>query len=411
MIKNASFRPLDRPLTPTDPERSVGIREAVEDLYEDTPSKSPLTVKYGHQQQILAKIKEKTLQPDHPWKNLGELGTRLTELGKISGQIQKSNLHPDVYLEYLSHEIAYQDLQKGMILPGSSANTHYEVDRVFKNSDGLIAYGLKSSSPKEKPILLFQGTDPENIAHLHLDTDSDIGKEAILGSQNQLSTWLEENPQAILTGHSLGGTMAQQLAARNPENIKSVVTFCAPGVSQETAALFTKNSPKNLDVRHYITTKDPVPWFGDTPIDGTLITLGGQHSIANAHTANALRDRRPNIDKSNIQKLTASTREAGILERLRQKPFMQEMLHDMIDRPKSPTQKSAGVRRKSDLLAPETGRNVVEMKSLQEVQSSKEIEEQNMIQQIKDELLRSRSTLSPGTTSPSETQAKKNDQG
>ncbi|MES2504492.1 MAG: hypothetical protein V4534_06390 [Myxococcota bacterium] len=308
--------------------------DQLHDEFKVDPGVNPLIPKYGYQAQVLSHY---VTPGSHAWRNYGELGKQIDNLGNISLRIGEGELPPDTYLEHLSHHIAYHDLQVGMILPGPKAGTFLEVKRIFKNADGLIAFGLESENPTVKPILLFQGTDFENMAHLHLDTDPDIGAEAVRASLPQLGEWLDEHPGATLTGHSLGGAKAQQLAARHPAGVKSVVTFCSPGIKRETAKMLPSSVK---EVRHYMTEKDPVPLFGETHLTGKMINLSGSHTVAQAHTVSALLERNTQRDKYSVRDFEGNPQQIGTLEKIRSAQAVQKRLHQAIEEKARPQSRS-----------------------------------------------------------------------
>jgi pimeloyl-ACP methyl ester carboxylesterase len=76
-----------------------------------------------------------------------------------------------------------------------------------------------------------------------------IGYYRYCYNEGRLKSVLEElvarfDSKVILTGHSLGGTLAQVTAMRMPEYVESVVTFQSPNTTRETvAALYENESP------------------------------------------------------------------------------------------------------------------------------------------------------------------------
>lgn len=241
-------------------------------------------------------------QTDSP-PALKELHMAVDNLGKIATRIQNEKINPDTYLEHLAHQVAYGDLEVGMLLPGKKPGEFYRVSHSFKNDEGLIAYGLESTEKSSPPILLFQGTNPKDPAHLHLDTDPDIGANAIQPDLIRLGRWLNEHKGATLTGHSLGGALAQQLAARHPESVGYVVTFCAPGVGIQTAQQFRNNQAgAKIKARHYVTQGDLVSNGGEAHLDGMIFQINREYpnSLA-AHSASALLDaKEEDIVKGNM---------------------------------------------------------------------------------------------------------------
>lgn len=77
--------------------------------------------------------------------------------------------------------------------------------------------------------------------------------------------------QTVLTGHSLGGYLAQRVAAENADHTDSVVTFQAGGIDEADAEQFEEaNQDGHIDVRHHQTNWDVVHWAGEQRLDGTF---------------------------------------------------------------------------------------------------------------------------------------------
>ena len=77
--------------------------------------------------------------------------------------------------------------------------------------------------------------------------------------------------KAHLTGHSLGGALAQRMAVEHPDVAASVVTFRPPGIGKK--AKDSKLDPK--EVTHYIGGGDFVHLFGGDHDDGSVIQANG----------------------------------------------------------------------------------------------------------------------------------------
>ncbi|MEI6790350.1 MAG: hypothetical protein WCK42_04125 [Myxococcaceae bacterium] len=280
---------------------------------------------FEEQQRTLSQFRADPELYPRPEVNPGQLKIHLQELTRISEKIQADKLIPDTYLEHLSHQIAYQELEVGRLLPARTKGNFYKVTQVFKNKEGLVAYGLESQSKKEPPILLFQGTDPENTAQLHLDIAKEIGEPAITAAQEELRIWLEKYPGATLTGHSLGGAKAQKLATLYPKLIGAVITFCSPGLTQETASQFSKSviaNPKGWDpitVRHYVAEHDLVSIKGgETHIRGDLIVLKNSYGYLESHQKSILLETQEQGRTSELPQPINAERETPKTEKNRQ---------------------------------------------------------------------------------------------
>lgn len=77
--------------------------------------------------------------------------------------------------------------------------------------------------------------------------------------------------QTVLTGHSLGGYLAQRVAAENADHTDSVVTYQAGGIDEDDADRFeAANEDGHIDVRHHQTNWDVVHLAGEQRLDGTF---------------------------------------------------------------------------------------------------------------------------------------------
>ena len=131
------------------------------------------------------------------------------------------------------------------------------------------------------PVLAIRGTEPtRELADVWTDLDPlGIGAGQYSSNREPLLAWLDavSHPAGLettvaphITGHSLGGALAQWLAADPALStpIGSVVTFNAPGIRR--AAAFADHT--NLGaVRHYITSTDIVSLAGEALLPGQAV--------------------------------------------------------------------------------------------------------------------------------------------
>jgi hypothetical protein len=87
-----------------------------------------------------------------------------------------------------------------------------------------------------------------------------------------------------VTGHSLGGGLAQMAAARNPDAVGHITTFQAPGVNQEDVDRINAENERRLanneapiDTDHFRIEDEIVPWAGEGHPPGTVHTLTVDH--------------------------------------------------------------------------------------------------------------------------------------
>lgn len=131
------------------------------------------------------------------------------------------------------------------------------------------------------PVLAIRGTEPtRELADVWTDLNPrGIGANQYNQNRSQLLTWLREVSQPAglqtvlaphITGHSLGGALAQWLAAdyATTGSLGDVVTFNAPGISRAAAATDLSSV---ASVRHYVTSTDIVSLAGQAFLPGRTI--------------------------------------------------------------------------------------------------------------------------------------------
>lgn len=120
-------------------------------------------------------------------------------------------------------------------------------------------------SPKST-VIAFRGTDLKggDFKDVLEDIDTDgVGYGRFENSYGLLAGIAQKYPKATITGHSLGGALAQRYAAEFGGG--EVITFNSPGIDKHTAAKFKKGNTK---VTHYVSEGDPVSLGGERFIDG-----------------------------------------------------------------------------------------------------------------------------------------------
>ena len=191
---------------------------------------------------------------------------------------------PDTWLEVFAREVAY-GLDLGGVGPSLDPFLEdypwlctYRIDAVFTNAGdgdyarpwlGLEAVGLVSDIAP--PVLAFRGTAqiPEDaLADLH---PTAVGWDQLQDSRPEIVDWLGSVDQPYITGHSLGGALAQQAAVAflqdTPDQLGGVVTFNAAGIDAVQADAFDLGRVTGR-VHHHIAAGDVVSLAGDAFIAG-----------------------------------------------------------------------------------------------------------------------------------------------
>jgi len=108
----------------------------------------------------------------------------------------------------------------------------------------------------------------------------EANKEQIEGILQFLSS-VSPSGQVNLSGHSLGGALAQIITAHHPGSISRLTTFQAPGISQDTADLYAENTAgmdekDRPEIAHHIVEDGLVYKVGETSLEGDFY----KHNIA-----------------------------------------------------------------------------------------------------------------------------------
>ncbi|MDO4584220.1 MAG: hypothetical protein Q4D62_08975 [Planctomycetia bacterium] len=175
---------------------------------------------------------------------------------------------PDNNPERLAKDFVYQDTWlKGQEIDFGTGGI-WTVDKVFDTSsrDGFYAVGLVKEG--ENPILVVRGTN--NIVPAIQDLNpKGVGYAIYQTHYTELAAWLDQNANAKLVGHSLGGAICQFVAAAytaSGKRLYSVETFNSPGISSEEASRFV--SANCGLVTHHVVSGDVVSLVGEAFIMG-----------------------------------------------------------------------------------------------------------------------------------------------
>jgi len=205
-------------------------------------------------------------------------------------------------LAYVDDQPQYQQQVQGLL------NTvGYRIDRTFDDPQtGFHALGLVSLTPDKAPVLVFRGTN--SIADDPSLTDKNtIGLPQFQANKQAFGDWLNQvsqdttkNPNRLppdLTGHSLGGALAQLTAAEFTPIIGDTVTFNSPGISQAIVDAFKQKGGTTKNVTHFIVNGDIVSLAGETFLPGKMILESYTTPILDPVLA---------LDKHNVRNLLTS---------------------------------------------------------------------------------------------------------
>lgn len=176
---------------------------------------------------------------------------------------------------------------------GESKKVNYRVDKFFQEEQGLVGYGLIPLDPESEdpPRLVFRGTNSsffvngegkkETLAKgIRADLAPDIGKESYEKRQRDIGAWLKNatkngTRKAFVSGHSLGGSFAQRVAADLSLLVREVITFCSPRLKTHPVI-----ENQEMKITHVIMTGDLLVTRagGGRFSRGTLLSTGQNKS-------------------------------------------------------------------------------------------------------------------------------------
>lgn len=193
----------------------------------------------------------------------------------------------DVFYEFLAHRYAYTPDTPGFAATIRANGYCHGSSYRFETKSGLgfiILMPSKERGGALPPVFVFRGTEIDDLNDIRTDLELQIGAahfDAVkaVGLRALLRGAAADCDGTLphLTGHSLGGCLAQLAAAEWPELVDVVVTFQAPGLSKRNHRFYRENlrAGHTLDVTHYIADEDVVHLAGQKHLDGTTILATG----------------------------------------------------------------------------------------------------------------------------------------
>lgn len=176
----------------------------------------------------------------------------------------------EVFVEQLAHGMAYDldlDEQKLHFLEVNG----YRPGALIRGKREFVMRSFIPIEAGKPPIVAFRGTVPTKINTLIADLDpSSIGMYQFKANIDAIRGVMEASAahgKLVCTGHSLGGALAQIAAGTFPGLCGSIITFQAPGVSNEMVSKVEQYNEENPEAA--ITSSHH-------RVEGDLVPLGGQ---------------------------------------------------------------------------------------------------------------------------------------
>jgi len=197
--------------------------------------------------------------------------------GRSSFYSNSSRFEKHIRYEKITKEDIYNYAQGKKDLKDLFKGYDPNKSRLFydKNS-ALVAVGLVPYNPLENPVLVFEGTDPTTDSLPISDTNPiGIGTDQFNAAKRLgIEDWLKANSNAErkvdITGHSLGGALAQMTGAEFPQYVNEVVTFNSPGIG---LPWLSKVISSKVTATHYMVEFDPVSSGGLLFLPGSVFMI------------------------------------------------------------------------------------------------------------------------------------------
>lgn len=213
----------------------------------------------------------------------------LTTRNESADAAQVQAVSYEVFLEQIAHDMAYED----QLTPTQLAllqHFGYSAEAGVDGPHGFYLRGFTPSNPEyPHPILAFRGTEFTSRKDLQTDLEPhSVGLNQFRANQRRIQEALGRLGRfgrPWVTGHSLGGALAQLTAASYSAQVGRVITFQSPGIdagSVKRLEAFNRAHPdETVSSTHYQVEGDVVSSSGEALTPGEIVTFSLQPSGGN----------------------------------------------------------------------------------------------------------------------------------
>jgi pimeloyl-ACP methyl ester carboxylesterase len=206
---------------------------------------------------------------------------------KAEGEKQPdlAEIRQDSLYEHLAHRFAY----KKTLSPEDHKyleQHNLKFGEHIRGHGGLDMMTFIPLNGNQPPVLAFRGTS--EIPDVVDDANAEgVGANQMAMNEGLIDITLEQLALSYgavtVTGHSLGGALAQMAAARAPDYVGHVVTFQSPGVPKSMVEKLDKHNEEAkeegkdpIESQHYAVKGDLIPLAGEAFTSGfrTVIERG-----------------------------------------------------------------------------------------------------------------------------------------
>ena len=203
-----------------------------------------------------------------------------TETETLPNKLENpSTAQVEVLLEQIAHDMAYEDRLK----PAQQqllAKFGYRDGGLVGGPFGFEMRSFVPSRPEyPNPVLAFRGREFSKIKDLIADLEpQSVGLQQFNANRRRIELELQKlskHGKVWLTGHSLGGALAQLAGSEFADMTGRIITFQSPGIDAKHVAQLRQHNKTNPDKAvqstHYQVAGDVVSGAGEALTPGELV--------------------------------------------------------------------------------------------------------------------------------------------